>query len=206
MNAVRGGTVTWRPQPWQDGDGGGGEPLSDSDSEEEDFPDDSTTPLGDYITHGLKQLLDAQQLCDVTLLVEGKKFMCHREGRGSGVEREVTGGGVMVTAEQRGAAGGGSDRAPSPVVFPGLPRRIAAGGVARWKRRIYVLGGENGSRFYDSVYCWKPGWRSWVQRREKLPGDTGGVSQFGCTTLKFPKKHILSRLRLAKENCKKAAD
>ena len=35
MNAVRGGTVTWRPQPWQDGDGGGGEPLSDSDSEEE---------------------------------------------------------------------------------------------------------------------------------------------------------------------------
>lgn len=27
---------------------------------------------------GLKQLLDAQQLCDVTLLVEGKKFMCHR--------------------------------------------------------------------------------------------------------------------------------
>ena len=52
MNAVRGGTVTWRPQPWQDGDGGGGEPLSDSDSEEEDFPDDSTTPLGDYITHG----------------------------------------------------------------------------------------------------------------------------------------------------------
>ncbi|KAK5904320.1 hypothetical protein CesoFtcFv8_005898 [Champsocephalus esox] len=78
MNAVRGGTATWRPQPWQDGDGGGGEPLSDSDSEEEDFPDDSTTPLGDYITHGLKQLLDAQQLCDVTLLVEGKKFMCHR--------------------------------------------------------------------------------------------------------------------------------
>lgn len=112
MNAVRRGTVTWRPQPWQDGDGGGGEPLSDSDSEEEDFPDDSTTPLGDYITHGetdfssflvsllllcllskrltpppgrlacvsagLKQLLDAQQLCDVTLLVEGKKFMCHR--------------------------------------------------------------------------------------------------------------------------------
>lgn len=134
------------------------------------------------------------------------RVLFFREGRGSGVEREVTGGGVMVTAEQRGGAGGGSDRAPSPVVFPGLPRRIAAGGVARWKRRIYVLGGENGSRFYDSVYCWKPGWRSWVQRREKLPGDTGGVSQFGCTTLKFPKKHILSRLRLAKENCKKAAD
>lgn len=57
MNAVRGGTVTWRPQPWQDGDGGGGEPLSDSDSEEEDFPDDSTTPLGDYITHGVTDFL-----------------------------------------------------------------------------------------------------------------------------------------------------
>ncbi|XP_056118420.1 kelch-like protein diablo [Rhinichthys klamathensis goyatoka] len=119
------------------------------------------------------------------------RVLFFREGRGSGVEREVPVG------VERG--GGGSDRAPSPVVFPGLPRRIAAGGVARWKRRIYVLGGENGSRFYDSVYCWKPGWRSWVQRREKLPGDTGGVSQFGCTTLKFPKKHILARLRTAQQ-------
>lgn len=61
MNAVRGGTVTWRPQPWQDGDGGGGEPLSDSDSEEEDFPDDSTTPLGDYITHGEKEKVQSSR-------------------------------------------------------------------------------------------------------------------------------------------------
>lgn len=52
MNAGIGGTVTWRPQPWQDADRGGGEPLSDSDSEEEDFPDDHTIPLGDYITQG----------------------------------------------------------------------------------------------------------------------------------------------------------
>ena len=52
MNSVKGGTVTWRPQPWHDADSGGGEPLSDSDSEEEDFPDDTTTPLGEYITHG----------------------------------------------------------------------------------------------------------------------------------------------------------
>lgn len=52
MNAGRGGTVTWRPQPWHDAERGGGEPLSDSDSEEEDFPDDHTTPLGDYITQG----------------------------------------------------------------------------------------------------------------------------------------------------------
>ncbi|XP_066559811.1 kelch-like protein 3 [Amia ocellicauda] len=111
------------------------------------------------------------------------RVLFFREGRGSSREGGSTSG------------SGGSDRAPSPVVFPGLPRRIAAGGVARWKRRIYVLGGENGSRFYDSVFCWKPGWRSWVQRREKLPVDTAGVSQFGCTTLKFPKKHILSRLR-----------
>lgn len=95
--------MTWHPQPWQDGDWAGEEPFSDSDSEEEDFPDDSATPLGNYILHGeaeimspcspaavwnthpfvvllsgLKQLLDAQQLCDVTLLVEGKRFMCHR--------------------------------------------------------------------------------------------------------------------------------
>lgn len=160
--------------------------------------------IGGYMRDTTK-FLDGNYTNLETLDATGR-VLFFREGRGSGVEREVTGGGIMVTAEQRGSAGGGSDRAPSPVVFPGLPRRIAAGGVARWKRRIYVLGGENGSRFYDSVYCWKPGWRSWVQRREKLPGDTGGVSQFGCTTLKFPKKHILSRLRLAKENCKKASD
>lgn len=52
MSTGRGGTVTWRPQPWQDADSGGGEPLSDSDSEEEDFPDDTTTPLGEYVTEG----------------------------------------------------------------------------------------------------------------------------------------------------------
>lgn len=52
MNAVRGTAVTWHPQPWQDGDWGGEEPLSDSDSEEEDFPDDSTTPLGNYVLQG----------------------------------------------------------------------------------------------------------------------------------------------------------
>ncbi|KAM4589406.1 kelch repeat and BTB domain-containing protein 8 [Fundulus diaphanus] len=160
--------------------------------------------IGGYMRDTTK-FLDGNYTNLETLDATGR-VLFFREGRGTGVEREVTGGGVMVSAEQRGAACGGSDRAPSPVVFPGLPRRIAAGGVARWKRRIYVLGGENGSRFYDSVYCWKPGWRSWVQRREKLPGETGGVSQFGCTTLKFPKKHILSRLRLAKENCKKPDD
>ncbi|XP_015245622.1 PREDICTED: kelch-like protein 17 [Cyprinodon variegatus] len=160
--------------------------------------------IGGYMRDTTK-FLDGNYTNLETLDATGR-VLFFREGRGTGVEREVTGGGVMVSAEQRGAGCGGSDRAPSPVVFPGLPRRIAAGGVARWKRRIYVLGGENGARFYDSVYCWKPGWRSWVQRREKLPGETGGVSQFGCTTLKFPKKHILSRLRLAKENCKKPND
>ncbi|XP_057695824.1 kelch-like protein 12 [Corythoichthys intestinalis] len=155
--------------------------------------------IGGYIRDTTK-FLDGNYTNLETLDATGR-VLFFREGRAFGDEREVTGGGVTISADQRAGAGRGSDRALSPVVFPGLPRRIAAGGVARWKRRIYVLGGENGSRFYDSVYCWKPGWRSWVQRREKLPGDTGGVSQFGCTTLKFPKKHILFRLRRAKENC-----
>lgn len=52
MNTVKGGAVTWRPKPWKDADRGGGEPLSDSDSEEEDFPDDYSTPLGEYVTQG----------------------------------------------------------------------------------------------------------------------------------------------------------
>jgi len=51
-STLRGGTITWRPQPWKDADRGGGEPLSDSDSEEEDFPDDYSTPLGEYVTQG----------------------------------------------------------------------------------------------------------------------------------------------------------
>ncbi|XP_061683519.1 kelch-like protein 17 [Syngnathoides biaculeatus] len=154
--------------------------------------------IGGYIRDTTK-FLDGNYTNLETLDATGR-VLFFSERRAFGVEREVTGGGVTVSAGQR-VGSGASDRAPSPVVFPGLPRRIAAGGVARWKRRIYVLGGENGSRFYDSMYCWKPGWRSWVLRREKLPGDMEGVSQFGCTTLKFPKKHILSRLRRAKENC-----
>ncbi|CAL9684611.1 unnamed protein product [Knipowitschia caucasica] len=137
--------------------------------------------IGGYLRDTTK-FLDGNFTNLETLDATGR-VLFFREGRGS--EREVP-----VTNS--------SERAQSPVLFPGLPRRIAAGGVARWKRRIYVLGGENGSRFYDSIYCWKPGWRSWVQRREKLPGDT--VSQFGCTTLKFPKKHVLSRLRAARES------
>lgn len=58
--------MTWRPQPWQDGDWGGEEPLSDSDSEEEDFPDESTTPLGNYILHGEAEIMKrVPLLCDI---------------------------------------------------------------------------------------------------------------------------------------------
>ncbi|XP_043918962.1 kelch-like protein 24 [Protopterus annectens] len=35
-------------------------------------------PLGDYILLGMKYLYEAQQLCDVTLAVEQKRFHCHR--------------------------------------------------------------------------------------------------------------------------------
>uniref|UniRef100_A0AAY4E892 BTB domain-containing protein n=1 Tax=Denticeps clupeoides TaxID=299321 RepID=A0AAY4E892_9TELE len=123
------------------------------------------------------------------------KVLFFRECRGSRMESQVT------TRTDCGRVGP-RDHGSGPVVFPDLPRRIAAGGVARWKRQIYVLGGENGSRLYDRMCCWKPGWSKWVQRREKLPVDTGGASQFGCTTVKFPKKHILTQLRSAQEKKK----
>lgn len=55
--------MTWHPQPWQDGDWGGEEALSDSDSEEEDFPDDSTTPLGNYILHGEAEMIPLLPFC-----------------------------------------------------------------------------------------------------------------------------------------------
>ncbi|XP_030075844.1 kelch-like protein 24 isoform X2 [Microcaecilia unicolor] len=77
-------------------------------------------------------------------------------------------------------------------VIPPLPEKIAAAGVVRWKRRVYVFGGENGFRFYKAIYYWEPGDNSWTKCRAKLPISYGGVSQFGCTTLNVPNPHIRS--------------
>ncbi|XP_074874065.1 kelch repeat and BTB domain-containing protein 8-like [Carettochelys insculpta] len=92
------------------------------------------------------------------------------------------------------------------VVIPKLPVEIAGAGVVRWKKRIYVLGGENtylynnhdggnGEEYYNTIYYWEPGDHRWTQCPERIAFSNWGISGFGCATLKIPKKTILSLFR-----------
>ncbi|XP_050787918.1 kelch-like protein 6 [Gopherus flavomarginatus] len=97
-------------------------------------------------------------------------------------------------------------RVDKDVVIPKLPVQIAGAGVVRWKKRIYVLGGENTylynnhdgeneEEYYNTIYYWEPGDHRWTQCLERLPFSNWGISGFGCATLKLPKKTILSLFR-----------
>ncbi|KAH1164868.1 hypothetical protein KIL84_021333 [Mauremys mutica] len=97
-------------------------------------------------------------------------------------------------------------RVDKDVVIPKLPVEIAGAGVVRWKKRIYVLGGENTylynnhegeneEEYYNTIYYWEPGDHRWTQCLERLPFSNWGISGFGCATLKLPKKTILSLFR-----------
>ncbi|TFK13744.1 elongation factor 1-beta [Platysternon megacephalum] len=101
---------------------------------------------------------------------------------------------------------GEDGRVDKDVVIPKLPVEIAGAGVVRWKKRIYVLGGENTylynnhdgeneEEYYNTIYYWEPGDHRWTQCLERLPFSNWGISGFGCTTLKLPKKTILSLFR-----------
>nr|XP_020633851.1 kelch-like protein 6 [Pogona vitticeps]XP_020633852.1 kelch-like protein 6 [Pogona vitticeps] len=92
------------------------------------------------------------------------------------------------------------------VTIPRLPIELAGAGVARWKHRIYVLGGENtylynnlegenDEEYYNTVYYWEPGAPKWVQCQDRLPFTSWGLSGFGCTAMKLPKKPILDLFR-----------
>ncbi|XP_077787076.1 kelch-like protein 38 [Podarcis muralis] len=92
------------------------------------------------------------------------------------------------------------------VTIPRLPIELAGAGVVRWKHRIYVLGGENTymynnlkgeneEEYYNTVYYWELGAPKWVQCQERLPFTKWGLSGFGCTTMKVPKKPILELFR-----------
>ncbi|KAM4747504.1 uncharacterized protein WCC33_005068 [Rhinophrynus dorsalis] len=69
---------------------------------------------------------------------------------------------------------------------PSLPKSIALAGVVRWKRRIYVLGGENADKFYKEIYYWTPGDSKWTLCHKRLPILYDGVSNFGCVTMTAP--------------------
>nr|XP_025040749.1 kelch-like protein 20 isoform X2 [Pelodiscus sinensis] len=101
---------------------------------------------------------------------------------------------------------GEDGRVHKDVVVPKLPVEIAGAGVVRWKKRIYVLGGENKylynshdgeneEEYYNTIYYWEPGDHKWIQCPERLPFSNWGISGFGCATLKIPKKSILSLFR-----------
>ncbi|XP_075762534.1 kelch-like protein 6 [Pelodiscus sinensis] len=78
------------------------------------------------------------------------------------------------------------------VIVPKLPKGIASAAVVPWKKRIYVLGGENLTQCYKTIYYWEPGEPRWSKCPEDIPVSYEGASGFGCTTLKRPKKEILS--------------
>ncbi|CAM4671414.1 unnamed protein product [Caretta caretta] len=78
------------------------------------------------------------------------------------------------------------------VIVPKLPKAIANAAVVHWEKRIYVLGGENLTQCYKTIYYWEPGEPRWSKCPEDIPVFSEGVSGFGCTTLKRPKKEILS--------------
>nr|XP_056721519.1 kelch-like protein 21 [Euleptes europaea] len=91
------------------------------------------------------------------------------------------------------------------VHIPRLPIELAGAAVVRWKHRIYVLGGENtylyndlegeAEEYYNTVYYWEPGDSKWTLCKDRLPYTGWGLSGFGCTTMKFPKKPILELFR-----------
>uniref|UniRef100_A0A8C8VMM0 BACK domain-containing protein n=1 Tax=Pelusios castaneus TaxID=367368 RepID=A0A8C8VMM0_9SAUR len=69
---------------------------------------------------------------------------------------------------------------------------IANAAVVLWEKRIYVLGGENLTQCYKTIYYWEPGQPRWSKCPEDIPVSNEGASGFGCTTLKIPKKEILA--------------
>ncbi|XP_060115595.1 kelch-like protein 4 [Heteronotia binoei] len=92
------------------------------------------------------------------------------------------------------------------VHIPRLPIDLAGAAVVRWKQRIYVLGGENTylynelegeneEQYYNTVYYWELGANKWTLCKDRLPFTSWGLSGFGCTTMKVPKKPILDLFR-----------
>ncbi|XP_019396888.1 PREDICTED: kelch-like protein 6 [Crocodylus porosus] len=80
------------------------------------------------------------------------------------------------------------------IAVPKLPKGIAYAGVVSWGKRIYVLGGEDTTHCYKTIYYWEPGEHRWSRCPDDIPVPEG-VSGFGCTTLKIPKERVLSLLQ-----------
>lgn len=75
--------------------------------------------------------------------------------------------------------------------IPKLPRGIANAGVVCSGNQIYVLGGEDLTQRYKTIYHWEPGEARWHRCATNIPTPHEGISRFGCAALMRPKPHIL---------------
>ncbi|KAJ7306487.1 hypothetical protein JRQ81_009842 [Phrynocephalus forsythii] len=91
----------------------------------------------------------------------------------------------------------GLGRVNHSISIPKLPRGIANAGVACCGKRIYLLGGEDLTQRYKTVYHWAPGEPRWHRSAMEVPVPREGISRFGCVTLMRPKAHILQLFQAA---------
>ncbi|XP_008120886.2 kelch-like protein 20 [Anolis carolinensis] len=87
----------------------------------------------------------------------------------------------------------GPDGAVRPeVCVPPLPIAISYPGVVRWRKRVYVFGGDSYDRYSSAIHYWEVGQESWTRCAADLPDPNYGAFGFGCIPLKVPRKNILS--------------
>ncbi|KAJ7309018.1 hypothetical protein JRQ81_008304 [Phrynocephalus forsythii] len=75
---------------------------------------------------------------------------------------------------------------------PSLPIAISYPGVARWRKRIYVFGGDSHDLYSSAILFWEPGQAQWTRCSADLPDPNYGAFGFGCLPLKVPRKSILA--------------
>lgn len=74
--------------------------------------------------------------------------------------------------------------------IPKLPHGIANAGVVCCNSRIYILGGEDLTQRYKTIYHWEPGERRWHRSATNIPIRREGLSRFGCAIWMRPKPDI----------------
>ncbi|XP_020660650.3 kelch repeat and BTB domain-containing protein 12 [Pogona vitticeps] len=78
------------------------------------------------------------------------------------------------------------------VSVPPLPVAISYPGVVRWKKRIYVFGGDRNNLYSSAIHFWEPGQPNWTQCSAVLPDPNYGAFGFSCVPLKVPRENILA--------------
>ncbi|XP_077167685.1 kelch-like protein 24a isoform X2 [Paroedura picta] len=74
--------------------------------------------------------------------------------------------------------------------IPKLPQGLGNAGVVHCNNRIYVLGGEDLTQRYKTIYFWEAGEFRWRRCATEIPVRQEGISRFGCATWMRPQPHI----------------